>query len=821
MPPTGTYVQDHDRHGWFTPWRFGLLLAVAIGAVFPQVIFGGESFFYRDFGVLAYPSVFYHRECFWRGELPLWNPLSNCGAPFLAQWGTMVLYPFSLFYLLLPLPWSLNAFCLGHMFLGGMGAYWLASSWTRNRFAGSVAGFGYVFSGAMFSCLLWPNYAVALGWMPWVVWSVERSWREGGRWLVCAGVIAAMQLLAGVPELVMLTWLFVGGLLLVDMFEGGFNRFVAILRRPWDSLRIPESAVGADARRELGRMPAAASDQASNAADAPAPPPRYVGYPALSSVRRIGVVILIMAGLTAAQILPFLELIQHSQRDRTFATTKWSMPVSGIANFLVPKFHNFRTPQGIYFQEGQQFLSSTYLGIGTLTLAACAPLIVRNRRALLLSVLAVVSVVFAIGDNGPVYRGIKSVFPLMGFARYPIKFLLLAAFTVPLLAAMAVAAISETRAGEKRGRGVGSLIAVVCSSLFGIGVVLMFAWKNPFPGDEWPVLLASGLSRTLVLTLIFALVASLRARLAGLASGGILLLILIDATSHIPRQNPTLPSRILAPGFWETAHRFLPPKLGESRVMISPSAEEALLKSRVTDFEADFLGKRLAGWSHLNLLEAMPKVNGSSTLQVREQAQVQSLLYGSTNQAWPGLLDFLAVSHISSESNALAWVRRTTQSQLVSIGKRPVFIPPGLPGYFTNASFDPRLVVCLPSTAAQVVTAGEVTGAKVTLVAFTADRVLCEVETPAPAILSVAQSYYPSWRATVDDQPVKLWHANHAFQAIEVPAGRHRVEFNYVDHPFQLGCGVSGVTLLVSGFIWWRSRRRLEHLPEKRSIPDV
>ncbi len=57
-----------------------------------------------------------------------------------------------------------------------------------------------------------------------------------------------------------------------------------LLRRPWDSLRIPESAVGTDARRERGRTPAAASDQASNAADAPAPPPRFVGYPAVSSV---------------------------------------------------------------------------------------------------------------------------------------------------------------------------------------------------------------------------------------------------------------------------------------------------------------------------------------------------------------------------------------------------------------------------------------------------------------------------------------------------------------------------------------------------------
>lgn len=37
---------------------------------------------------------------------------------------------------------------------------------------------------------------------------------------------------------------------------------------------------GADARRKRARMPAAASDQASNEADAPVPPSRFVLHPA-------------------------------------------------------------------------------------------------------------------------------------------------------------------------------------------------------------------------------------------------------------------------------------------------------------------------------------------------------------------------------------------------------------------------------------------------------------------------------------------------------------------------------------------------------------
>ncbi|HXG46201.1 MAG TPA: hypothetical protein VNO52_01135, partial [Methylomirabilota bacterium] len=158
---------------WFSPLRFGLILVALLFAVFPRVLLGLDSFCYRDYGVLGYPFVFYHREAFWRGEVPLWNPLSNCGAPFLAQWGTMTLYPFSLIYLLLPLPASLTWFCFGHLALGGMGMYCLARRWLGDGFAASVAGTAYVFSGVAFSSLIWPNYQVALGWMPWVVLTVE------------------------------------------------------------------------------------------------------------------------------------------------------------------------------------------------------------------------------------------------------------------------------------------------------------------------------------------------------------------------------------------------------------------------------------------------------------------------------------------------------------------------------------------------------------------------------------------------------------------------------------------------------------------------
>ena len=371
-----TSKQDGAASEWFTPWRFGIILVLLLFAAFPKVMLGLEAFYYRDYGVLGYPFASHHHEAFWRGELPRWNPLSKCGAPFLAQWGTMTLYPFSLIYLIFPLPWSLSYFCLGHFMLGGLGMYALAQRWAGNRLGSSFAGVAYIFNGVTFSCLLWPNYTVALGWMPWVVLWVERSWREGGRWQVVAALAAAMQLLSGVPEVVLMTWLLLGCLWLDAMVRG-------------------------------------VADRAALA-------------------KRLGLVVILVAGLTAAQLLPFFELLSHSQRDRSFTSSKWPMPGTGWANLLVPLFHCFETYSGSFFQYGQEFLTSYYPGATILVLAVWAGWRLRERRVWILAVLLVFGYVMALGENSFLFVGARQWFPLLKIVRYPVKFVLLPAFVLPL-----------------------------------------------------------------------------------------------------------------------------------------------------------------------------------------------------------------------------------------------------------------------------------------------------------------------------------------------------------------------------------------------------
>ena len=224
----GSGIQDNNT--FWTTRRFGLVLALLICVSFPRILLGIESFVFRDYSLFGYPLAHYYRECFWSGEIPLWNPFNNSGLPFLAQWNTMVCYPLSLIYLLLPLPWSLGMFCLVHLFLAGMGMFCLARTWTNNSFVAAMAGVAFAFSGVTLSCLIWPAMTAALAWSPWVLWAVPKAWSSGSKHIVHAAVISALQMLAGGPEVFLFTWITLLALFLCELGNDRASLFPKLKR---------------------------------------------------------------------------------------------------------------------------------------------------------------------------------------------------------------------------------------------------------------------------------------------------------------------------------------------------------------------------------------------------------------------------------------------------------------------------------------------------------------------------------------------------------------------------------------------------------------
>ncbi len=734
---------------------FGVFLALAIAACFPDVILGKASFYFRDYGVLGYPAVKHLHDSVQGGEFPMWNPYSHCGVPFFAQWGTMGAYPLSALFVFLPLPWSLGFFCLLHLWIGGMGMYLLARRWNANDLSAAVAGTAFVFNGITFASFIWPNYFVALAWMPFVALLAERAWNEGGRWVVGAAVVATLQLGSGVPELVLLTWIIVAVLWVTDL------------------------------------------------ADTPASAARMFG-------RTLGVVLL-AAGLMAVQLLPFFELLAHSQRDAAFGTAKWSLPKSALANLLVPLLHCFETPQGQFFQYGQEFFSSVYLGAPVIALALVGMVKFPTARVWALVLLAAFCVVLALGDQTPVFGAVRKIIPIAGVARYPVKFLFVPMFVLPLLASLAIRALMVE--GKHGARDLVWSGIVVVAALAGLTLaaqqhllVDMSAWPENFRQNatlSWKDAAVNAAWRgAIVIGVIAALLASMRNLMVTLVA---LVLLVVDARTHAPRQNPVLPSEEFTGTAWneQVGPR---PKPGESRVFITPQAEAILLDVTSTNQSRVWQAKRRALWSNLNLIEAAPKVNGAATLQVREQAQLQSALYATNAQA--GILDFLGVRYITAPGKIDQWSRRESALPLVTAGQHVVLMEDeAARRAVLAAGFEPRTTVFLPPSAREAGAMTNGAAIEVSSVAVSAHRIEATVNAASPGLVVIAQTFFPGWHATVDGKTTALWRANGAFQALAVPSGKHQVRVEYSSRMARAGAAVSAAALLLCGLAWWRGGR--------------
>jgi hypothetical protein len=725
--------------GAFSATRLALLLGLLMCVSFPGIVLGSHAFVHRDAGLLSYPVAYYFRQCFWHGQLPLWNPCNNCGIPFLAEWHTMVLYPFSLFYLLLPLPWSLNYFLLGHVFLAGTGMYFLAWRWFGNRFAAMVAGLVFAWNGFGMENLMWPSNTAALGWMPWVVLLCEKAVAQGGRPIFWAALAGGCQMMSGAPEMILFTWFIV--------------------------------------------LPVCAAQWAGNRRDA------------LKVALRFAAVAGWVAALSAAQLAPWLDFVAHGDRSSAFGGARWSLPVWGAANFLVPLFRDRASVEGVYWQPGQELYATYYAGIVTVALGLVALMKGRDRRTLLLAVLGLGGLLCAFGDAGYVLPLLKKVAPWMGFSRYPVKFIVITIFCLSLLAASGAAWLqSHADAAARRAlclAGAITGLAIVC--------VLIVSWRFPFPGENWSVTWQSGWTRMAVLLTALAILFRQHlkaARSSWLLPGfGLLLLMGADICTHAPQQNPAAAVKAyddLTPPMSSL------PKLGQSRAMVSPEVDQWMEHVANPSELGLYLGQRTELFKDCNLLELIPKVDGLFALYLRRQDRVARLFSG--HEYLPHLAEFLGVSQLASSNKLFAWEAQPRFMPMATIGQKPVFLDDAATMQaLASADFRPREVVYLPIEARETVSATADPEGRILSSEVTASACRFETEASRPTMLVVAQTWYHCWAAEIDGRAAPLLRANYAFQSLVVPAGRHEVRLAYKDTLFHIGAMVSLASLVLCG----------------------
>lgn len=186
-----------------------------------------------ELGDISYqvePWLLFLRHELRAGRLPLWNPHQSSGAPYWSNGSSAPLFPLHLLFAMLPVELGLFLLPWLRIFIGSLGAYFLARETGIGRDGARLAAVVYPLSGRLVSFVLFPM-ANALCLVPWIFLAVERLAKGGPgtrrAWALLAA-LAGLQLVGGHPETAFFTAL-ACGIYLLARGRGGAEatRFAA------------------------------------------------------------------------------------------------------------------------------------------------------------------------------------------------------------------------------------------------------------------------------------------------------------------------------------------------------------------------------------------------------------------------------------------------------------------------------------------------------------------------------------------------------------------------------------------------------------------
>jgi hypothetical protein len=784
---------------------FGLLGLSMV--YFYDMLSGNLLFTERDLSVFFIPPRIFWVDAIKHFGFPLWNPYLLHSQPLIGTLQPAVFYPLHVIYFLMPFDQAFNCTIVFHYFLAGVFTYILMTKIGASNSASVIAAVTFMLSGYLLSVHNLLSTLLSVTWVPLLLLVYLAGFvKKDVKYSIFAGMVATFMFLAGGAIILYVTFL------------------VIVLLSTFPNLLFEKG-----------------------------------NYPSLRGrAYQIGIFLAVLLGMSAIQLLPFLELAHLSTRGDAFnqvVATTWSLHPRDLIQFLIPDLFGYALRPSEYWQN-QSWLKSLYLG-GIPLLLSAVFFVRRGRMQACLALLILMSLVLALGRYTPFYALFFDYVPFLDRVRYPVRFLFLAVFVISICAGLGYDSLKQGISSGNNAVG-GVMYGILALSLVGallLGLLDIFedhvshlmkikGFAPPHYNDIGINL--HNIKRLLVISIVFGLMlwTFMKMKISnGLLSLGVIGLLTCDLFfAHFGFYDRT-PAKDYHKK--SSSMDFILSDRSLFRVFVSPltmDAKSAARASESSPVDRTTLDKEklMPGYG---LKRAVFDASGLGVMVEKRISKLDTLITTAPKADSTNLLDMMNVKYvisvpeITSPKFQLAW----TSSVLVNEEggdpdrENPIKIYQNLgclPRAFlvakyrvltseqefkdilSSKAFDPREVVLLEEKPEDIDYSRDDIPYRhireeVVVQEYKNNSISLQVSLPEPKFLFISEMYYPGWKAYVDGEEKKIYRANYAFRAIALDSGVHHVEFTYRPWTFWSGLAISTATimgLMVLGVVACRNR---------------
>ena len=769
--------------------------------LFAPVLLRDNLYYCRDFVLNYYGDKKLGIDTYLQGNILLWNAYRKCGQPFLADITLQLFSPLNLLFFLFPFNLALKLFLAAHVYLAGVGTYALLRLWRLAKHAALFGALVFICCGGYISHLSNPCYLASYAWIPvvFVTFHLAVS-RSSWRYLILTAFASCCFIFSGDPLSFLCTYL----TLLPYYF------IVAPPTAQWHT--------------------------------------RVIRF-----LLTFAMLVIMVTGLAAIQILPTWELLQNSTREAGLdydKATRWSLTPVQVLQFFCPSLQGNMATGWYGSSSGEigydtsepdpncYFYPSIFWGTVGIFFFCAGLFLPKNRLEYFCLGGIIWFTALSAGFYLPFYYYWWHYVPFVNKFRYPIKYLILALFLASGLVAFTFQRFVEQwdeiwPVYRQR---------IILGAMLGLGCYIIICLFLSLPKELRSIMSfkikVSGFSQVINVApyafqqaatytgwfVVFATVwfwGARKMRLRPYLGVGSCLLLIGQMTGAAWEVNPVFPEQNYVQARWvETVLHKIPLARYFTPVALSTRTnDEGRCYRQSTEELLD------SGFSTKSCAFGLYQTIGYDSVVLKRFSAMKKCL----EPQFDYLYRFTSTEYIvwsMSRANPPVYPIVATSQSLVMY-KNPwtlprVWFPPSVlfasdmdsaastvkSGLFTDNTAciefpQPRDPEDYPQSAQSA--------AKI--VAYSPHEVKIEATTDRDRWLVLSDTIYPGWECYLDGTACAIYPANLSFRAILIPQGKHDIRFVYRSRLFSIGLWVSAGSwslCLLTLLVLWRRKNHVQ-----------